>query len=92
MLRTPCGTPSGATRAVHYVHRANDSNSLPSDYIRAVMHDRSAGTHEPMGRIVAIAPGFAPAGTGAGLPESMASRRLWYALGSTSPKLLFPQQ
>jgi diguanylate cyclase (GGDEF)-like protein len=27
--------------AIHYVHRANDSNSLPSDYIRAVMHDRS---------------------------------------------------
>lgn len=26
---------------VHYVHRANDSNSLPSDNIRAVMHDRS---------------------------------------------------
>ena len=25
---------------VHYVHRANDSNSLPSDNIRAVMHDR----------------------------------------------------
>jgi diguanylate cyclase (GGDEF)-like protein len=31
----------GAAKAVHYVHRANDSNSLPSDYIRAVMHDRS---------------------------------------------------
>lgn len=31
----------GAASAVHYVHRANDSNSLPSDYIRAVMHDRS---------------------------------------------------
>ena len=31
----------GATEAVHYVHRANDSNSLPSDHIRAVMHDRS---------------------------------------------------
>ncbi|NHZ60834.1 ligand-binding sensor domain-containing diguanylate cyclase [Massilia genomosp. 1] len=27
--------------AVHYVHRANDSYSLPSDDIRAVMHDRS---------------------------------------------------
>ncbi|MFL6659097.1 MAG: diguanylate cyclase domain-containing protein [Massilia sp.] len=31
----------GSDTAVHYVHRANDSNSLPSDYIRAVMHDRS---------------------------------------------------
>jgi diguanylate cyclase (GGDEF)-like protein len=31
----------GSETAVHYVHRANDSNSLPSDYIRAVMHDRS---------------------------------------------------
>lgn len=31
----------GSTKATHYVHRANDSNSLPSDYIRAVMHDRS---------------------------------------------------
>ena len=31
----------GSDKAVHYVHRANDSNSLPSDYIRAVMHDRS---------------------------------------------------
>lgn len=31
----------GAAKAVHYVHRANDSYSLPSDYIRAVMHDRS---------------------------------------------------
>jgi diguanylate cyclase (GGDEF)-like protein len=31
----------GSTKAVHYVHRANDSNSLPSDHIRAVMHDRS---------------------------------------------------
>ena len=33
---------AGASDApVHYVHRANDSNSLPSDNIRAVMHDRS---------------------------------------------------
>ncbi|HEY0064998.1 MAG TPA: diguanylate cyclase [Telluria sp.] len=31
----------GSSKAIHYVHRANDSNSLPSDYIRAVMHDRS---------------------------------------------------
>ncbi len=31
----------GASSAVQYVHRANDSNSLPSDYIRAVVHDRS---------------------------------------------------
>lgn len=31
----------GSTRAIHYVHRANDSNSLPSDHVRAVMHDRS---------------------------------------------------
>ena len=31
----------GSAEAVHYVHRANDSNSLPSDHIRAVMHDRS---------------------------------------------------
>ncbi|MES2901280.1 MAG: two-component regulator propeller domain-containing protein [Pseudomonadota bacterium] len=31
----------GSTASQHYVHRANDSNSLPSDYIRAVMHDRS---------------------------------------------------
>ncbi|MES2321417.1 MAG: diguanylate cyclase [Pseudomonadota bacterium] len=31
----------GASKPEHYVHRANDSNSLPSDYIRAVMHDRS---------------------------------------------------
>ncbi|MES2320237.1 MAG: diguanylate cyclase [Pseudomonadota bacterium] len=31
----------GSPKAIHYVHRANDSNSLPSDYIRAVMHDRS---------------------------------------------------
>jgi len=31
----------GSDKAVHYVHRANDSNSLPSDHIRAVMHDRS---------------------------------------------------
>ncbi len=31
----------GSDRAVHYVHRANDSNSVPSDHIRAVMHDRS---------------------------------------------------
>jgi diguanylate cyclase (GGDEF)-like protein len=37
LLRWDKGSPS----AVHYVHRANDSNSLPSDYIRAVMHDRS---------------------------------------------------
>ncbi|MES2018335.1 MAG: diguanylate cyclase [Pseudomonadota bacterium] len=31
----------GSTSAIQYSHRANDSNSLPSDYIRAVMHDRS---------------------------------------------------
>jgi diguanylate cyclase (GGDEF)-like protein len=31
----------GSTEHVQYVHRANDSNSLPSDYIRAVMQDRS---------------------------------------------------
>ena len=31
----------GAAKPVQYVHRANDSNSLPSDYIRAVMQDRS---------------------------------------------------
>ncbi|MFP5393611.1 MAG: diguanylate cyclase [Gammaproteobacteria bacterium] len=31
----------GSASPVHYVHRANDSNSLPSDNIRAVMHDRS---------------------------------------------------
>lgn len=31
----------GSDTAVHYVHRANDSNSLPSENIRAVMHDRS---------------------------------------------------
>jgi len=31
----------GNSNAIHYVHRANDSNSLPSDHIRAVMHDRS---------------------------------------------------
>ena len=31
----------GSSTPVHYVHRANDSNSLPSDNIRAVMHDRS---------------------------------------------------
>ena len=31
----------GSLTPVHYVHRANDSNSLPSDNIRAVMHDRS---------------------------------------------------
>ncbi len=37
LLRWDKGNP----KAVHYVHRANDSNSLPSDHIRAVMHDRS---------------------------------------------------
>ncbi|HEX8615043.1 MAG TPA: diguanylate cyclase [Telluria sp.] len=31
----------GSGKAVHYVHRANDPYSLPSDDIRAVMHDRS---------------------------------------------------
>ena len=31
----------GRDKAVHYVHRANDSNSLPADHIRAVMQDRS---------------------------------------------------
>ena len=37
LLRWDQGNPT----AIHYVHRANDSNSLPSDHIRAVMHDRS---------------------------------------------------
>ena len=31
----------GGSAPVQYVHRANDSNSLPSDYIRAVMQDSS---------------------------------------------------
>jgi RNA polymerase sigma factor (sigma-70 family) len=42
----------------------------------AVMHNRSAGSHEPIGRLTAVAPGFAPAGTGAGLPESLTNRTL----------------
>ena len=40
------------------------------------MHNRSPGTHEPMGRLTAVAPGFAAAGTGSGLPESLANRTL----------------
>ncbi|UOD31198.1 diguanylate cyclase [Massilia violaceinigra] len=35
------GSSGSNSKAVHYVHRANDSYSLPSDDIRAVMHDRS---------------------------------------------------
>ncbi len=31
----------GSKEAVHYVHRANDLYSLPTDDIRTVMHDRS---------------------------------------------------
>lgn len=31
----------GSSRTVNYIHRANDIHSLPSDNIRAVMHDRS---------------------------------------------------
>ncbi len=31
----------GSSQMVHYMHRANDSNSLPSDNIRTVMHDKS---------------------------------------------------
>jgi RNA polymerase sigma factor (sigma-70 family) len=42
----------------------------------ALMHDRSAGTHDPLGRLTATAPGFAPAGTGGGGPGSFANRTL----------------
>ena len=45
LLRWDKGWNTGANkeraRATHYVHRANDPYSLPSDDIRTVMHDRS---------------------------------------------------
>lgn len=40
------------------------------------MYNRVLGGHEPMSRFTATAPGFAPAGTGAGLPDSMRDRTL----------------
>ncbi|MFB9244367.1 diguanylate cyclase [Massilia antarctica] len=41
LLRWDKTKDQGSSTPVHYVHRANDSYSLPSDDIRAVMHDRS---------------------------------------------------
>jgi len=46
---------------------------------QATMFDKGPDGHEPMGRLTAIAPGFAPAGTGAGLPKSLIDRTLKFA-------------
>jgi RNA polymerase sigma factor (sigma-70 family) len=48
-------------------------------HFRATMYDMGSDGHEPMGRLTAIAPGFAPAGTGAGLPKSLLNRTLKFA-------------
>src|SRR5262245_1018906 len=45
----------------------------------ALMYDKGPDGHEPMGGLTAIAPGFAPAGTGVGLPESLKGRTLRFA-------------
>jgi RNA polymerase sigma factor (sigma-70 family) len=45
----------------------------------AVMHPQGRDGHEPLGRLTAIVPGFAPAGTGTGLPESFKDQTLWLA-------------
>jgi RNA polymerase sigma factor (sigma-70 family) len=42
----------------------------------AMMYAKAPNGHEPMGRITAAAPGYAPAGSGTGLPESMNDRTL----------------
>ena len=43
---------------------------------QATMFDKGPDGHEPIGRITAIVPGYAPAGTGAGLPKSLQNRTL----------------
>jgi RNA polymerase sigma factor (sigma-70 family) len=45
----------------------------------ALMYNKGPDGHEPMGGLTAIAPGFAPAGTGAGLPESLKDLTLRFA-------------
>ncbi|HKB04625.1 MAG TPA: sigma-70 family RNA polymerase sigma factor [Gemmataceae bacterium] len=40
------------------------------------MYPQGPSGHQPMGRLTAIVPGFAPAGTGTGMPESFKDRTL----------------
>jgi len=43
---------------------------------QATMYDKGPDGHEPLSRITALVPGFAAAGTGAGLPKSLLDRTL----------------